>query len=111
MARRFNLVKDDLAAEGATGLVAEGVLFDCGKTILCWSNDPVSIQSYEDFRDMMRVHAKDSSTTRVQWIDRDTPKVDVRPHSGQQLAYAKQLLVEMVGRPSTHHRLAAETAH
>lgn len=72
MAQSFKLMRRmDISGVSGTGLVAEGVVFKNGKTVLCWTRPPYAISVFDSTGEMMSVHGHGGSTELV-W---DAPKV------------------------------------
>lgn len=68
--RRFNLnrIEDETGTSG-TGVVAEGVCFTDGTTVLRWLSTTPSTVVYQSFENMNRVHSHDGKT-EVIWRDK-----------------------------------------
>ncbi len=65
MFRRFNLVRAiDVTGISGTGIVAQGVEFDTGKTVINWcSRDIKSVTMYDSIDDVLRIHGHGQATT------------------------------------------------
>jgi hypothetical protein len=71
--RRFYLHRDvDDTGVSGTGVVATGVLFDCGKVVTCWCSDASSVHQVSVWDSIAQVEAIHGhhGHTRVRWIDR-----------------------------------------
>ncbi len=68
--RRFNLnrIEDETGTSG-TGIVAEGVRFTDGTTVLRWLSTTPSTVIYQSFEHMKSVHSHDGKT-EVIWRDK-----------------------------------------
>ncbi len=71
MMRRFVLVRHrDISGVSGTGVVAEGVVFSTGTTVLQWITNGIhSVAVHQSVEDVIRVHGHDGATT-LRWIDR-----------------------------------------
>jgi hypothetical protein len=72
---RFNLyrTKDETGSSGI-GVVAQGVVFKNGKTVLCWLNGISGISSiaiYESLDDLLKIHGH-GGTTGIEMLDIET---------------------------------------
>jgi hypothetical protein len=69
MAKRFVLDrKRDVSGVSGTGIVAEGVVFTNGKTVIQWLGDKPSTVVWDHISDAMQVHGHQGATEFV-WID------------------------------------------
>lgn len=69
MARRFVLDRErDPTGISGTGIVAEGVEFDDGTTVIRWITAYRSTAIYSDIIDMMAIHGHNGDT-HMNWID------------------------------------------
>ena len=69
--RRFYLVRNqDLSGVSGTGIVAEGVTFSSGLTVLRWLREPQAVGMYPSLSDLMAVHGH-AGATQVHFIDPD----------------------------------------
>ena len=69
MARRFVLIRsEDVTGVSGTGHVADGVEFENGKCVLCWSTAPSSVGVYDDIDTLEKLHGQDGETV-VKWVD------------------------------------------
>lgn len=67
--RRFLLVRDeDVSGVSGTGVVADGVVFRDGATVLRWRGDDASTAVWGDLTAAMRIHGH-GGLTRVEWVD------------------------------------------
>jgi hypothetical protein len=70
--RRFVLNRDeDVTGSSGTGIVAEGVVFTDGTTVLRWLTQHTSTAIYDSADELILIHGHDGST-QVQWIDAAT---------------------------------------
>ena len=60
MFRRFNLVRNvDVSGVSGIGIVAQGVEFKTGKTVINWcSKDIKSVTIYDSIDDVLRIHGR-----------------------------------------------------
>jgi hypothetical protein len=68
MSRRFILVRDDCDGINEPGVVAEGVLFTCGKATLNWTTKPHSVQVFDTMNEVINIQRR-NNMTRIQWVD------------------------------------------
>ena len=70
MFRRFNLVRAvDVSGVSGTGIVAQGVEFKTGKTVINWcSRDIKSVTMYDSIDDVLRIHGHGEST-KIEFLD------------------------------------------
>ena len=67
--RRFLLVRErDLTGVSGTGIVAEGVLFSGGCSVLQWLREPYAIGMFQSINDLITVHGHEGAT-HVEFID------------------------------------------
>lgn len=67
--RRFLLVRDeDVSGTSGTGIVAEGVLFSTGKTVLAWTTKYTSVAVYDSLAEMEAIHGHQGRTS-IEWVD------------------------------------------
>jgi hypothetical protein len=67
--RRFVLNRDeDLSGVSGTGIVAEGVVFSDGTTVLRWLTFRRSTAIYDRVEDVVAVHGH-GGTTQLQYLD------------------------------------------
>ncbi len=67
--RRFVLVRDcDPSGVSGTGVVAEGVEFTDGITVLRWLREPYGLNIYKRIDDLIAVHGHGGMTC-IQWLD------------------------------------------
>jgi hypothetical protein len=67
--RRFVLNRtEDLTGSSGTGIVAEGVVFDDGVTVLRWLTQLRSTAIYDSPHDLMAIHGH-GGTTQLQYLD------------------------------------------
>lgn len=67
--RRFHLLrKDDVHGVSGTGIVAEGVQFTNGSTVLTWLTHLTSVAVYHSVDVLERIHGHDGRTV-VCWDD------------------------------------------
>lgn len=60
----FHLVRtEDLSGISGTGVVAEGVEYECGKCVICWRGDHSSVNVYESLEEMLAIHGHEGRTT------------------------------------------------
>ena len=69
MSRTFKLVRQaDVSGVSGTGVVAEGVVFKSGKTILCWIRAPHTVTVFNSPDEVLMVHGHAGSTLLL-WDD------------------------------------------
>jgi hypothetical protein len=67
--RRFQLVRhEDETGISGTGIVAEGVVFTDGTTVLRWTCELTSTCIYESLSDVILIHGHDGKTV-IGWVD------------------------------------------
>ena len=68
--RRFNLVRVvDVTGISGTGIVAQGVEFETGKTVINWcSKDIKSVTIYDSIDDVLRIHGH-GEATKIEFLD------------------------------------------
>lgn len=67
--RRFILNRDeDVSGCSGTGVVAEGVVFTDGTTVLRWLTEYTSTAIYDSAKELISIHGHGGST-QLQWID------------------------------------------
>lgn len=59
-------IVDDSGVSG-TGTVTEGMVFSCGKVVLCWLVSPHGIDIYDNIGEMLQVHGHQGSTI-IEWL-------------------------------------------
>lgn len=65
-ARRFHLQRhEDVSGQTGVGAVAEGVVFRCGKVVLCWVYPPHAVAVYDRIADVELVHGHGGRTVVV----------------------------------------------
>ena len=66
--------KQDESGVSGTGHVIDGVIFPCGKTVICWNTEMSSIAIYESYEDFVAIHidSHPQNETVVEMIDLDT---------------------------------------
>ena len=75
MTKTFKLIRQkDVSGVSGTGTVAEGVVFQNGKTILCWTRVPHSVTVFNSLDEMLMVHGH-AGNTQLHW---DNCEVKVR---------------------------------
>lgn len=68
--RRFELVREeDVSGVSGTGVVAEGVAFSDGVTVLRWLRAGGSTAIYNSAEHMEQIHGHDGRTV-ILWLDR-----------------------------------------
>jgi len=73
MAKTFKLVRHaDVSGVSGTGIVAEGVTFNSGQTVICWTRPPYTLAVYTSLEAVLSVHGHDG-LTQILW---DTPPDD-----------------------------------
>jgi len=71
--RRFELQRDfDITGVSGIGIVARGVLFEDGVTVLRWVGDFPSTVIWQKFEDAVAIHGHDGATQFVFLDDEDT---------------------------------------
>lgn len=69
MIRTFRLYRtQDMSGVSGTGIVAEGIVFKTGKTVICWSRSPYSVTVFDSLEEMLQVHGHHGKT-EIQWQD------------------------------------------
>jgi len=69
--RRFLLVREhDLTGVSGTGIVAEGVMFSGGRSVLQWLREPYAIGMFQSLNDLIAVHGHEGAT-HVEFIDQE----------------------------------------
>ena len=69
MVRTFKLYRyQDMSGVSGTGLVAEGIVFKTGKTVICWSRSPYSVTVFDSLDEMIQVHGHHGKT-EIRWED------------------------------------------
>ena len=72
--RRFQLHRHaDVSGVSGTGVVAEGVAFTDGTTVIRWLSDTPSTVLWPSIDAAMRVHGH-GGATELRWLDPDTPR-------------------------------------
>lgn len=67
MTKTFKLVRNhDVSGVSGTGIVAEGVTFDSGQTVICWTRPPHTLSVYPSPEAVLDVHGHDGCT-RIEW--------------------------------------------
>ena len=73
MVRDFILVRDkDVTGTSGIGIVAEGVVFSDGQTVLKWLRDPFSLGVYSSLEHLVTVHGHEGNT-RVEFNEQKAP--------------------------------------
>ena len=63
MVRDFELIRNvDVTGRSGTGVVAEGVVFSDGLTILRWLREPYALGVYESIDALISVHGHEGNT-------------------------------------------------
>jgi hypothetical protein len=52
----------DVAGVSGTGIIAEGVVFQSGKTVVHWLTKTPSINIYDNVEDVFRIHGHEGAT-------------------------------------------------
>lgn len=69
MHKRFVLQRDiDVSGVSGCGTVAEGVLFSNGATVIEWTSDTPTSETFRCVEDVAKIHGHGGST-RVVWLD------------------------------------------
>ena len=67
--RRFVLNRNhDATGTSGTGIVAEGVVFSCGKVALTWFSHYGAVNNYDSMEVVKVLHGHEGST-QIEWID------------------------------------------
>ncbi len=67
MAKLFKLVRcEDVSGVSGTGVVAEGVTFEHGHTVICWTRPPHSVAVFESPEAVIDVHGH-GGCTKIEW--------------------------------------------
>lgn len=67
--RRFVLDRAvDVSGTSGTGLVAEGIVFSDGTTVLRWTVALTSTAIYDSIEDLIEIHGHNGSTV-LRWVD------------------------------------------
>ena len=78
--RRFHLVRtEDLSNVSGTGIVAEGIEFENGKVVICWTSKYHIVSTIDNIHTLEAVHGH-GGRTYVEWLD----SVDGAPIRGGQ---------------------------
>jgi len=72
---RFELHRDvDESKVSGEGIVADGVVFDCGYAVVCWREttriETPTVGWYPDIKAVVRIHGH-GGKTRLVWLDDD----------------------------------------
>ena len=74
MVKTFKLVRDcDVTGISGTGVVAEGVTFHSGQTVICWMRPPYTISVFSSPDAVLGVHGH-GGNTRIVWDERARTK-------------------------------------
>jgi hypothetical protein len=66
MAKLFKLVREqDVSGVSGIGVVAEGVAFEAGQTVICWLRPPYSVAVFDSPEAVLAVHGHDGCTQIV----------------------------------------------
>jgi hypothetical protein len=69
MFRRFILYRtEDEGNVSGTGIVAEGVQFSSGRSVIAWLSETPSVAAYDNIKDIVKIHGH-GGKTMVQWVD------------------------------------------
>lgn len=69
--RRFVLNRHhDITGTSGTGIVAEGVVFSCGKVALTWFSHYGAVNNYDTIEVVKVLHGHDGNT-RIEWLDEE----------------------------------------
>lgn len=64
--RTFKLVRSkDLSGVSGTGEVAEGVEFDIGKVVICWTSKYHSVSVFDTLHELEMIHGHEGATKVV----------------------------------------------
>ena len=67
--RRFKLVRDeDVSGVSGIGVVAEGVQFSNGRSVLNWTTQYKSTAVYDSIEELDAIHGH-NGRARIEWID------------------------------------------
>lgn len=67
--KSFHLVRsEDVSGVSGTGVVAEGVVFESGKAVLCWRGDLSSVSVHESIDSLIAIHGHEGRT-QVQFLE------------------------------------------
>jgi hypothetical protein len=67
--RRFVMERDeDVSGVSGTGIVAEGVVFTDGTTVLRWVTEYTSTAIYPSVGELITIHGH-GGATRLHWVD------------------------------------------
>ncbi len=67
MTKTFNLVRDrDVTGISGTGVVAEGIVFQGGQTVICWTCPPFTVSVFPSPEAVLAVHGHQGNT-RIVW--------------------------------------------
>lgn len=73
IARLFRLVRDtDVTGMSGVGVVAIGVEFGDGITVMHWSVEPSSTGIYATIEELLTIHGHHGAT-RIEYVDQDVP--------------------------------------
>ncbi len=80
MVKTFKLVRDcDVTGVSGTGVVAEGVTFNSGQTVICWMRPPYTVSVFSSPDAVLGVHGH-GGNTRIVWDS--GARVKKRPGKG-----------------------------
>jgi len=67
--RLFTVVRHhDESGVSGTGPVLDGVVFECGRTVVCWRTENTSIGVYDNFDEFLAIHIKAHPKNRSEII-------------------------------------------
>jgi hypothetical protein len=56
----LNREKDALGISGC-GIIADGVIFPCGKVALCWRKDPITVVIHDNVDSVYSIHCRNDN--------------------------------------------------
>ena len=67
--KMFTVIRhhDDSGVSG-TGAVIDGVVFECGRTVICWRSENLSISIFDNFEEFLAVHIKPHPKNRSEIV-------------------------------------------
>ncbi len=66
----FTMIRNqDCSGMSGTGRVLDGIIFPCGKVVVCWRRQVNSVQIYDSFEEFMTVHVEShpDNKTEILW--------------------------------------------
>jgi hypothetical protein len=86
--RRFEIIREeDESGVSGTGLVAQGIEFDCGKVALTWISHLGTVAVYDNVTTVKKVHGH-GGKTRLVFLDKDD-------HEDETISNGEQVIPEV----------------